>query len=413
MKREFKSVFMTALLVGTFISGVVQADAYKGSESYLTGDWGGNRTALLDAGIDVGVVYTADYWNVMDGGIKEGSNLVSNLDVQVDIDGYRFYGLKNNTVRMRAIYVTGGSPNAARLGSVEGIDNFETDADGIKLYEFWTEQKFMQEDLSLLLGLYDVSSDFANTEMTSNFMKPSMRIMPTLDNSGGNGLSSYPDTGLSARVKYVYNGIYYAQAALVDGVPGNANNSSGTHIHIGGNDGALMIAEAGITPCIKGQEYKNPNKLALGVWRYTEKQDDMAYAGKKEPNQGVYVLGSYEFYGDGEGRSMGAFVKGGMSDEDTHQVDFDMQTGIVGKGFIPTRKQGEIGVGYTQADNSDDYMKANPGVDDREFSLNTYYRDEIVPGVNVQPEFQYIKDPGSNKAINSSSVFGLRVELNM
>jgi len=412
MKLHLRSVLITVATAGILFSGVANAETYKGSESYLTGDWGGDRTALLNAGIDVGATYTADYWNVMDGGIKEGSNVVSNFDAKVDIDGYRLYGLKNNSSRMRVIYVSGGAPNASRVGSAEGIDNLEAGANTLKLYELWTEQRFFDEDLSFLFGMYDVNSDFANTEMSNNFMKPSMGMMPTLDNSGVNGVSSFPDTGLSARLKYEYNGIYYAQAALVDGVPGNSKNPRGTHIHLGGDDGYLAIAEFGISPSAKGESY-SANKLAFGYWRYTEEQDDLAYVGKKEPNQGVYVLGSYEFYGDGEGRSMGAFVKGGMSDEDTHQVDFDVQTGIVGKGFIPMRKQGEFGVGVTQADNSDDYIKVNPAADDREYSLNTYYRDEVVPGVSVQPEYQYIKDPGSNKAINSSSIFGLRVELNM
>lgn len=394
------------------VSGVAHADDYKGSDSYLTGDWGGYRTSFLNAGIDTTVKYYADYWNVIDGGLKDGDNLVSTLDFTADIDGAAFFGIDNNKTRVRVLHIGGGNPNQNRVGSVEGIDNMEDETSTFKLYELWTEQSFASDKFRVRLGLQDVNTYFANTEMTANFMKPTFQLMPTLANSGVDGVTYYPDTTLMATFDYTPSNMYYVRGAIADGVPGSVEGHSGTHINVNSDDGAFLIMEAGITPRIYGQEYRTPNKLAVGVWKYTREEPDLV-SGDKEVNNGIYLLGSYEFYGDRQGRTMGAFMRMGASDQDTHQVDFDMQTGVVARGFVPTRPVGEIGLGYTQADNSDDYLTANPTADDREYSFNAYYKDEVVPGISVQPEYQYVANPGSDPTVNSASIFGVRLELNL
>ena len=405
---------VTAYAVSLFICGSAQAVPYKGSDSFLTGDWRGHRTALLESGIDTQIKYTADYWNVLDGGYKDGGNLISALDVAVELDGSLLYGIPNNKTKIRVVHISGGDINKARLGSVEGIDNLEAETNSIKLQELWTEQKFDNGKYRVRLGVQDLNEDFAKTEMTANFSKPSMQLMPTLANSGKNNTAStYPDPALAITAEYAPTQLYYMKAGVFDGAAGSSDKKSGTHLKLDSSEGAMLIAEAGITPRIKGDEHREPNKLALGYWRYTKSQQDLAVAGKQEVNQGIYAMMAYEFYADRAGRSLGAFVKGGISDEDTHQVDFDLQAGFVGKGFVPSRPLGEFGLGYTQAENSDDYMRANLTADDREYSLNAYYRDQVIPGIVAQPEFQYISNPGSDKSVDSASILGMRLEFNL
>lgn len=399
---------------GLLCAGSAHAGMYKGSDSYLTGDWKGHRTALLEAGIDTQVKYTADYWNVLDGGYKDGGNLISSLDAGIEIDGALLYGIKGNTTKIRVVHIAGGDVNANRVGSVEGVDNLEAEANGFKLQELWTEQKFADGKARVRIGVQDVEADFAKTEMTENFSKPTMQLMPTLANSGANNTTStYPDPALGITAEYAPTQLYYVRAGVFDGRPGSDEKKSGTHLELDSAEGAMIIAEAGFTPRIKGEEYREPNKIALGYWRYTKDQEDLAMAGKQEVNQGIYALMSYEFYADTKGRTLGMFAKAGISDEDTHQVDFDFQGGFVGRGFVPSRPLGEFGIGYTQAENSDDYMKVNPTADSREYSLNAYYRDEVIPGFTAQPEFQYISNPGSDKSVDSVYVLGARLEFNL
>lgn len=413
---------MKKIIINAVTAGVVlfacasnsRADLYKGSDSFLTGDWRGHRTALLEAGIDTQVKYTADYWNVLDGGIKEGANLISSLDAAVELDGEALFGLSNSKAKIRVVHISGGDVNANRVGSAEGISDLEAETNSLKLQEAWVEQKFADGAFRVRIGVQDLNEDFADTEITDNFSKPTMHLMPTLMYSGSNNTAStYPDPALGVTAEYAPTQLYYVRAGVFDGAAGSPNKKSGTHLELDSSEGAMIIAEAGFTPRIRGEEYREPNKLALGYWRYTKDQQDLAMAGKKEVNQGIYALMAYEFYADREGRTLGAFVKGGISDEDTHQIDFDIQTGVVGRGFVPTRPLGEFGVGYTQAENSDDYLKVNPAADDREYSFNLYYRDQIIPGITAQPEFQYVSDPGSDSSLDNASIIGMRLEFNL
>jgi len=411
-----KKIVINALTAGAVLFGCANgayADLYKGSDSFLTGDWRGHRTALLEAGIDTQIKYTADYWNVLDGGIKEGANLISSLDASVELDGEALFGVSDSRAKIRVVHISGGDVNANRVGSSEGISDLEAETNSLKLQEAWIEQKFAG-GFKVRAGVQDLNEDFADTEITDNFSKPTMHLMPTLMYSGRNNTAStYPDPALGVTAEYAPTQLYYVRAGVFDGAAGSSEKKSGTHLSVGVNEGAMVIGEVGFTPRVRGQEYREPNKLALGYWFYTKDQQDLANANKKEFNQGIYAIMSYEFYADAEGRTLGAFVKGGISDEDTHQVDFDVQTGIVGRGFIPTRPLGEFGFGYTQAENSNDYLKANPLADDREYSFNAYYRDQVIPGIVIQPEFQYVSDPGSDKSLDNVSIMGMRLELNL
>jgi len=379
---------------------------------YLSGDWNGRRIELLNSGIDTEIVSTMDLVRVMSG-LKTGNSFIANIDARMGFDGAKVYGIEGNTSNIHIISVTGASPNATRLGSVEGISSIEANINGFKIYEAWTEQRFGKGDqMSLLIGLRDLNNDFLTMEMTDNFMKPTMQLMPTIANSGRAGASGYPNTSLAARLKYEPSSMAYLQVAAFDGVPGNPNHPRGTHISLGAGDGSMLIAEAGFTPRVKGQEDRTPNKLAVGYWRYSAQRPDLAVPARREINQGVYLLSSYEFFGDNQGRTVGAFFKTGLADKHTHQVDWDYQVGLVANGLIPSRINSEIGIGFTNAENSDDYKAANPTADNRESSFNAYYRDELIPGVMVQPEYQYIVNPGSVVTTKTTSVAGVRVEMN-
>ena len=385
----------------------------------LLGNWRGLRSELSDKGVEVLFEYRADMFAVTHGGIKRGQNYLDNLDLRFDLDNEKLFGVHNNKAVIHITNNAGGKPNARRVRSFGGIDNFETPKNGAILYELWDDQSFFDNTLSLRAGISDVNNEFMITESSLNFINPVMQLSQTFAQSGLNGPSTFPHTGLGARVKYLPNEEMYAMAAMYNTVAGDPAHLYG-NLHFQFDGGVMWIAETGFTPKVDGVDGK-PNIVALGGWVYSQKMNDLVVvddngAPVKQRSYGAYLLSSYLFYHDFDNRGLNAFFRPSIADGDTKQVRYAYEVGLVGKKWVPGRKDSEIGVGFARNANGSKYRQsviAGGGVSNNsEYALDVYYRDKIVPGIAVQPDFQYIVNPSSNPAVGNAVVFGLRFDIN-
>lgn len=411
-------------MLGTAMSIAVSAyaaeDAKDPYEDSLLGHWGGLRDKMSNVGIEPTIEYKADIWSVTSGGKRHDTVFNDNLDIKFEIDNEKLLGIKGNRAMISFLNNNGGEPNAHGVGSVQGIDNIETSTNTFKLYELWSEQSFFNDKLAVLLGVHDLNSEFDVTDMSANFLKPTMQIGQAFAQSGKNGPSIFPNTSLAARVKVKPTQNTYLSAAAFDGVPGNPDKPHGTHIELHKKDGLLLISEAGITPKAPEGTDGEPNKLAIGGWTYTEKADDLVDVDgsgnpTKKRSAGAYMLSSYQFYTNTKtNKNAGAFFRAGIADSDTVQVDWDYELGLVGRGWVPTRADGEIGVGMSQSHNGDKYMQSVSGAADRnEYSYELYYRDTVVNGLSVQPDLQYVVNPGTDQVTKDATVVGIRFDVNL
>jgi porin len=413
-------LFLISILFAGTTSAAYAADETKDPyENNLLGSLGGQRSKLSDAGLDVTLEYKADFFSTTSGGIKRGGNYLDNTDLKLALDGEKLLGIHGNKALIYLINNNGSKPNESRVGSTQGVDNIEVATNTLKLYEAWVDQSFLADKLSLLLGLHDLNSEFAATDMTVNFIKPVMQIGQTFAQSGKNAPSIFPNTSLAARIKIAPTDVNYISMAAFDGVPGNPGNRHGTHIDLNSNDGMLLVAETGFIPKMPDIEGDTPNKFALGAWEYTKKMDDMVDVDAKgtpvkNTMHGLYAISSYKIYNNKQaGHDLGVFLRGGMSDENTAQVDWDYEFGLVGSGWVPTRPDGEIGIGFAQAHNTDKYRQSKGGEARRsEYSTEIYYRDKIYRGISIQPDLQYVINPATDTATKNATIIGIRFDVN-
>lgn len=395
-----------------------------GSTSYddrLLGDIGGLRHTLNTHGVEFTLSYTADFWRETSGGRKRGGSYLDNLDIQFSIDGEKAYHLPGNKLFVYFLNNAGGHPNNL-TGSVQGVDNIEVGEDAFKLYEIWMEQSFLDEKASLLIGLYDLNADFYVTDISANFINPAMGIGQEIAQTGENGPSIFPYTSLSARLRINPVKDSYFQLAVFDGVPGNPDHPHGTRIDLEKNDGTLWIAEAGFTP--KGPEYSETlhNKIALGVWTYSRRFDDLFDTDStgnpvKSRSRGIYALSSYAFYeSEEENKALSAFLRAGLADGNTAQTDWAFQAGLVANGWVAGRPDAEIGLGVNYAHNADKYNKmvysAGGQADKAETIYELYYFDALTQSIHIQPDIQYVVNPGTDPTLKNALIIGARLMLN-
>lgn len=407
-----------ALFTGLMATVSTLTFAAEGQDRFadaLLGDWGGVRGTLADRGVDMTLEYKGDVWRNMSGGIKRGNSYMDNLDVKFELDGEKLFGIRGNKSLVYFMNNNGGKTNARQVGSVQGIDNIEVAKNTPRLYEAWTEQSFFDEKLAVLVGIHDLNSEFLVTDMSANFIKPVMQIGQSVAQSGQNGPSIFPVASLAGRVKYAPTEETYFSAAAFDGVPGNPDHPYATRVDYEKGDGLLLIAEGGYVPKKEGVD-SEMTKLAVGAWRYTQSVDDLVDVDTfgnpvKRHQQGAYLLTSCRFFQNKEGQAIGGFFRATVADGDTAQTEWTYETGLVGNGWV--REGSEIGLGLAQAHNAGKYKTSVAGVaDDNEYSMELYYRDTIYRGVTLQPDIQYIVNPGTDRVTKNVTVVGMRVDVN-
>lgn len=188
----------------------------------------------------VNVLYKADVVGVASGGAARGARFLDNLDLVADADLDRAIGWRRTSAHVSLLNNLGGRPNDL-AGSIQGIDNIEVANPRLKLYEAWVE-KGLGARVTLRAGLYDVNSEFYQNDAAGLLISPMFGVGSELAATGTNGPSIFPSTALAGRLRFD-TGRAYAAVAVVNAHAGTLGDEGG--VDFSGNDGALLIAEAG------------------------------------------------------------------------------------------------------------------------------------------------------------------------
>ena len=415
-----KQVIVTTLLLIVPISGYARNTNWLEQDT-LTGNWGGYRQQLTESGVTFEAVYTADYFSNRHGGEREGGAFLDNTDIITDVDAEKLLGWKGGRLYMYVLGDSGGSPSDY-AGDFQGLDNIDS-PNTWKVYEFWYQQTFLKNEASLRFGLYDLNSEFDVIETAGLFINSSFGIGPDFSQSGQNGPSIFPTTSVGLRLYYPLTPNVYAQAVVLDGVPGDLNDDRGTHIEFKKSDGVLTTAEFGYTQGMD-EGGRNPyTKLALGVWRYSAKFDDLVDTNnlgqpvQRDNNQGLYVLGEYAVYREANDPDQGlnVFARYGVANTDINQIGSFLSFGVAYNGLLPGRDDDRIGVAVAKATNGSKYKQAQAAagqpVENAETAVELTYRLNVFPWLVFQPDVQWIINPSMNPELKNAFVIGVRTEV--
>ena len=84
------------------------------------------------------------------------------------------------------------------------------------------------------------------------------------------------------------------------------------------------------------------------------------------------------------------------------------------RGFIPYREEDRLGLGVTHIALGWDARKMRElGADTSETTYELSYRIEMSPGIALQPDYQYIINPGMNPSLDNAQTLALRLEVSL
>ena len=206
-------------------------------------EWTPLRSHLAARGITLETVNTTDIGSDVH---SEGSTkalVIGDIDLLLTLNTEQLIGWKGGTMFLYGLGLYGG--NIAEGRDAQGVSNISGN-NTWKLFEAWYQHNLFQERVSVLAGLYDVTSEFDVISSASElFVNSSFGTNPTFSLSGKNGPSTFPNAALGLRAQAKLTENVTLRAVVADGVPGNLPADPDTmSLKLRHKDGVFFTTEA-------------------------------------------------------------------------------------------------------------------------------------------------------------------------
>jgi len=409
----YKKLILTGLLAFGLLAsnvGVVFAENMFTNEDFLPNKL---RRQLEEKGISFEAVYTAEYFANTKGGIKRDDTYLTNLDLTLEMDTKKLGLWENGQFFLYSLHNSGGEKLTGEIvGDLQTVSNIEAPRTS-RIYELWYQHSFLDEQLSVLFGFHDYNSEFNVTGYGGLYINSSFGIQP--DISAGARPSIFPLAAPGIRIKALLDEQWELLFAVYDGDPGDPDVSEHfPRSDFDSSSGVFIAAEA----AYHFHQESLPGFIKLGLWNNTGDFDDVVDLNpsgdpiRRNNNIGGYVVIDKQFYEESEGQGLGGFIQFGMNDKRVNEVNMYVGGGFNYKGLIPGRDDDEAGVAVAYAIINEDLVDAD-GRDDYETTIEVTYNIQINDRLRIQPDVQYIINPGAVSSVKDALVAGVRVEISL
>ena len=429
---------------------------------YLLGDIWGLRSLLSQYGLSLALSETSEVLGNLTGGVRQGFEYDGLTQMAVQLDTQLAFGWYGGTARASALQIHGRNLSADNLLTLQTASGIEADS-GARLWELWYQQKFLEEDRAdVKIGQQSLDQEFIVSQNGLYFVNTMFGwpMVPSADLPGGG--PAYPLSALGVRLRARPNDSLTFLAGVFNGSPVLTNpstldpqqqNASGTSFPLRG--GQLVIGELQYAyPALGSMVYSAGSSslsgtYKIGFWYDSENFNDLQFDNTglslaNPASNGMPLLhhGDYSIYGvvdqmiwrssepEEADRTANAFLRAmGTPQGDRNLVVFSMNAGLVFHEPILHRDNDIFGIaieyarvsgaeaGFNQA--TAYYTGAFTPTRTGETVIELTYQYQLTPAVILQPDFQYVFNPGAglanpntpNQQIKNEAVIGLRVSL--
>ena len=221
----------------------------------------------------------------------------------------------------------------------------------------------------------------------------------------------------------IYNGDPAPQCNKADSDPQRCNDH-GLDFEL--DDDPLLMAEGAYSYALAGGGL--PGTIKVGGWNHFGTFQDqrvdvggelIAISGNDglpiENNWALYVIMDqllWRVSGSEDPRGVGMFFRLAGAPDDRNPVDFHFDAGLTFTGMIPGRPNDALAVGFAYTGISDqvlafDVDSGEPVAREYESLIEIAYTLEVTTGWVLQPDFQYLWNPGGG-GVDDATVVGAR-----
>ena len=413
----------------------------------LTGTWGGLRTQLEQAGITFGLQEESELWANLSGGLHRGPtyNGLTAASLSVDLD--KLIGWSGALFFVNAFQIHGRGPGTNLVGNLQLISNIEAAPD-TRLYDLWLEQALLGGRLNIRLGQEGANDELMTVPDAALFLNSSFGFPALPASVLPSGGPNYPLAAPFARVRYAVTNTISLVGAVYSGdpaLPGTGDpqqrDRNGTAFRL--NDHALIFGELWYSP--NKALFGLPGTYKLGLWYHSGQFADQVFDRSGVPlaspeSNGIPRLdgNDYAFYGIAdqmvwrrpgtENQGLGLFLQIMGAPGDRNLSNLFILAGMNWKAPFAGRANDAFGLGVSYEGISpaarrfsrDVVFFTNTGTPYRsnETVVEATYLYQVTPWWTLQPDAQYVVNPGagiapnpSNKPLKDSFIIGVRATI--
>jgi porin len=436
-----------------FAGGSALAQNGLFGQDTLTGNWGGARKQLSDAGVQLGVTDIAETLSNPVGGITQATIYDGLVTASLELDLEKLLKWPAATFHVDGYQISGRGLSQEAIGNLLTVSSIEA-LTSTRLHDLWLQQQFLDSKASLRIGQIGLDDEFYISQYSAVFVNSTFGCADILSTDLPSGGPCYPFAVPGARLRVSPTASLSFSTAVFNGNPapsgpGNpqVRNSSGTNFLIGVG-GSLWVSEFAYSFDVK-PELSNPlSDVKLGGWYHTGDFPDLrldtigsslaapasnGIAATHSGNYGLYLILDKMLWQPAKAtiQGLGGFLRVGGAPGDRNLIDLEVDTGLTYKGLLPGRELDLLGVAVSYAriggaarDLSIDqrlFTGIGQPVRDFEAVLEVTYQVNLAPWWVLQPDLQVIFHPGGNVAapfpasptqpIRNAVVVGLRSDV--
>ena len=373
-------------------------DELFNSGDFLTGDWGGLRSQLIESGVTPFLFYDSITSANLGGGLRDDQGFVGQVYAGVDLDLEKLFGLNGTT--MKISYVNRHGNTIA--DSVGGIYDPQTIFGGQTnfLYQFYLEKQF-GENWWVKLGRVSADTDFANNELYRYSLSTAINgpVRATLLEGS---ITSFPFSVWGGRVKYIPNDEHQFQVGVYQTGPDQFDfTNNGLNFTFRSEDGVSVLAQYDWTPGGSGD-----TRVTAGVINSFRDFDNFD-GGTTDFLFRAYLHAETKIT---DGLTAFGLVSYSPQDE-VALTPLQLSMGLNYEGLFPGRDDDRTIFFATYGQLSDEFGDATGEDVDYELVLELGHRFQLGDAAYIQPSLQYINNPGGTGNVDDAFVLGAWVGL--
>jgi porin len=377
---------------------------------HASGSWGGRRDALAADGYTFFADYNAIAAANVSGGIDETSSAAGDLYLGVKVDLERVLGWEGTTFSLTGINRHGESidPEVGGIYSVMQLVGGQTTF----LYGVSLEKTFAEDTVSVKAGRITATDDFAGSPLYGYYLSNSIngQIRAVLFDGV---MTSYPFPVWGARFRYAPRsdfrasvGVYQLTEKMFD------PDKHGQDFAFRGSDGVSVFTQLDWDFAWGGR----PGHFAVGAnntfsFEMEEFDSDQTSDGFSR----LYLQANQQVYAESPGSAQGLELFATVAythREDVAIIPLQTSFGAIYTGLVPGRDRDRAIFGTTYGRFSDEYAdeqeaEAN-GRPDYEIIFELGYRVQLSRFLYVQPDVQYVHQPGGTGDLSDATVLGVQ-----
>ncbi|WP_425391072.1 carbohydrate porin [Ekhidna sp.] len=382
--------------------------------------------------IELEAVYSAMPWYNVDGGIKTGFVYIDNADITAKLNFDQLFGLKDNLSLF--VYGLGNNGDMASeyMGDFQIASNIEAPK-AWRIFELWVQQNLFNDQISVLVGLYDLNSEFDVLRPGTLFINSSFGIGAEYAQSGQNGPSIFPISSLGIRISSFIGDRTRLRLAVLDAVSGDPNDLESNEISLSSEQGALIAGELSVYTNKDFDEdqqnlersyetrrrkvgrqfdvYKK-DKINVGGWYYTSEFEELDGSSVSSGNVGVYV-GAQKYFPIGNEEDFVAFFgRYGIANSKYNRFGAALSGGLVVSNPL-TGIEDSFGLAFSSGFNGDEFQELQNSGERTETVLELTYSLPIKSWFLLQPDVQFVINPSTSEELSNPLAVAMLVQLSL